>query len=164
MIIVRFGQAIEATEYFALNYHGRCDDTYKSLAEKKIDESETDGGLARILEVLQQIHTLFFHPKLEVDVAYVRLILKLIRQKVRAGCALYFIQVMLSSPPEESRIWGMAEELGAMCCVDLGPKVTRGDSGHGIRGCSVGSAKREVLGSSKVGSSCLSFISKEPRR
>ncbi|KAK7825678.1 hypothetical protein CFP56_032806 [Quercus suber] len=68
------------------------------------------------------------------------------------------------SPPEESRIWGMAEKLGAICCVDLGPTVTRGDSVHGIRGCSVGSAKREVLDSSKVGASCLSFISKEPRR
>ena len=87
---------------------------------KKIDESESDGALKRTLEVLQNIHRLFFHPEIGVDVAYrdVRLILKLIRQKVLAGCALYFEEVMNLGPPEESHIWGMAEELGAMCCVE----------------------------------------------
>jgi RNA polymerase II C-terminal domain phosphatase-like 3/4 len=117
---------IQKYQYFASKFLRRHDDTYKSLAEKKIDESESDGVLKRILEVLQNIHRLFFHPEIGVEVAYrdVRLILKLIRQKVLAGCALYFGEVMNLGPPEESHIWGMAEELGAMCCVELGPAVT----------------------------------------
>ena len=82
---------IQKYQYFACKFLRRHDDTYKSLAEKKIDESESDGALKRTLEVLQNIHRLFFHPEIGVDVAYrdVRLILKLIRQKVLAGCALY---------------------------------------------------------------------------
>ncbi|XP_023902307.1 RNA polymerase II C-terminal domain phosphatase-like 4 [Quercus suber] len=116
---------IQKYEYFASSYWRARDDRYKSLAEKKIDESETNGPLARILDVLQRIHKLFFHPKLEVDLARrdARLALKLIRLKVLGGCVLFFSE-LISGPPEESHIWGMAEELGAMCTVELGPAVT----------------------------------------
>ena len=116
---------IQKYEYFASSYWRARDDRYKSLAEKKIDESETNGPLARILDVLRRIHELFFHPKLEVDLAHrdARLALKLIRLKVLGGCVLFFSE-LISGPPEESHIWGMAEELGAMCTVELGPAVT----------------------------------------
>ncbi|XP_075663331.1 RNA polymerase II C-terminal domain phosphatase-like 4 [Castanea sativa] len=116
---------IQKYEYFASSFWRARDDRYKSLAEKKIDESETNGPLARILDVLRRIHELFFHPKLEVDLAHrdARFALKLIRLQVLGGCVLFFSE-LISGPPEESHIWGMAEELGAMCTVELGPAVT----------------------------------------
>lgn len=103
------------------------DDNYKSFAERKIDENEANGMLARILESLQRVHRQFFHPELEVNLAHAdaRLILQMIRLKVLVGCVLFFsTSWFMGYPPEEVPFWIMAKELGAMCSLELGPAVT----------------------------------------
>ncbi|KAK9995910.1 hypothetical protein SO802_020596 [Lithocarpus litseifolius] len=116
---------IHAYRYFSSR--SARDDNCMSFAERKIDENETNGMLARILEGLQRVHRQFFHPELEVNLAHgdARLILKMIRLKVLAGCVLFFsTSWFMGYSPEEVPFWIMAKELGAMCSLELGTAVT----------------------------------------
>lgn len=86
----------------------------KSLSELKSDESDVDGALATVLEVLKRVHTLFFDP-----------MLKAIRKEVLKGCKVVFTRVFPThSKAENHPIWKMAEQLGATCSTEVDPFVT----------------------------------------
>ncbi|XP_075663332.1 RNA polymerase II C-terminal domain phosphatase-like 4 [Castanea sativa] len=127
---------IHAYRYFSSR--STKDDNYKSFAERKIDENEANGMLARILEGLQRVYRQFLHPELEVNLAHgdARLIFKMIRLKVLAGCVLFFsTSWFMGYPPEEVPFWIMAKELRSN--VQLGTwssSNTYGDVGHGNEG------------------------------
>ncbi|KAK1317816.1 RNA polymerase II C-terminal domain phosphatase-like 4 [Acorus calamus] len=96
--------------------------TRGSLAEAKMDESEPEGILFSILEVLKQAHKMFFD---EAGVALsskdVRQVLKSIRKRILGDCRVAFSRNIMA---ESHRFWRMAEQLGATCCRDVDPSVT----------------------------------------
>ncbi|KAK2984132.1 hypothetical protein RJ640_006285 [Escallonia rubra] len=99
----------------------------KSLSELKSDESEADGALATVLEVLKQIHRMFFDQKLGDNLVErdVRQVLKTVRKEVLKGCKLVFSRVFPTKfQAENHQLWKMAEQLGALCTVELDPSVT----------------------------------------
>ncbi|KAM1025636.1 hypothetical protein ACFX14_038656 [Malus domestica] len=61
----------------------------KSLSELKSDESETEGALAAVLDVLKQIHTTFFH-ELEDNQRDVRKVWKTLKEEPLKGCKRVF--------------------------------------------------------------------------
>ncbi|MCL7026634.1 hypothetical protein MKW94_017191 [Papaver nudicaule] len=86
----------------------------RSLSELKMDESEPDGVLATILEVLKRVHQLFFD-----------LVLKTVGSEVLKGCKLLFTRVWkVGEQAEKQKLWEVAEKLGAICCKDLDSSVT----------------------------------------
>ncbi|RZC55424.1 hypothetical protein C5167_014282 [Papaver somniferum] len=99
----------------------------RSLSELKRDESEPDGALATILEVLKLIHHLFFDLERGDDLMRrdVRQVLKTVRNEVLRGCKLVFSRVWKKGElVEKQRLWVVAEELGAICCKELDASVT----------------------------------------
>ncbi|CAL0320138.1 unnamed protein product [Lupinus luteus] len=94
----------------------------KSLAELKSDESEPDGALAKILEVLKQVHSRFFD-ELQEDLAGrdVRQVLKTVRSEVLSGCVLVFSRIVHSALPSLRK---MSQQMGAICLTELDPSVT----------------------------------------
>ncbi|CAJ2649570.1 unnamed protein product [Trifolium pratense] len=94
----------------------------KSLAETKSDENETDGALAKILEVLKQVHCTFFE-KLQGDLVDrdVRQVLSSVRGEILSGCVIIFSRINHLALPTLKRI---AEQLGATCLTELDPTVT----------------------------------------
>jgi RNA polymerase II C-terminal domain phosphatase-like 3/4 len=101
------------------------DKTTVSLSALNTDEGEITGQLATILKKLQLIHRLFFNPKSEGGLAYrdVRLIIP--RLRVLQRCNLFFKNIFPPDfEPENSRLWMMAEELGAICSKDLCASIT----------------------------------------
>ncbi|KAK3041809.1 hypothetical protein RJ639_000325 [Escallonia herrerae] len=99
----------------------------KSLSELKSDESEADGALATVLEVLKQIHGMFFDQKLGDNLVDrdVRKVLKTVRMEVLKGCKLVFSRVFPTKfQAEKHQLWKMAEQLGALCTTELDPSVT----------------------------------------
>ncbi|MCL7035124.1 hypothetical protein MKW94_027881 [Papaver nudicaule] len=99
----------------------------RSLSELRTDESEPDGALATILEVLKCIHFLFFDPEGDGDLMGrdVRQLLKAVRGEVLNGCKLVFSHVWgMEEKPENQKLWKLAEELGASCCKELDSSVT----------------------------------------
>ncbi|KAI3893907.1 hypothetical protein MKX03_024005 [Papaver bracteatum] len=99
----------------------------RSLSELKRDESEPDGALATILEVLKRIHQLFFDLEQDDDLMRrdVRQVLKTVRSEVLKGCKLVFSRVWkIGEQVENQRLWEVAEELGAICCKELDASVT----------------------------------------
>ncbi|XP_026431161.1 RNA polymerase II C-terminal domain phosphatase-like 4 isoform X2 [Papaver somniferum] len=99
----------------------------RSLSELKRDESEPDGALATILEVLKLIHHLFFDLERGDDLMRrdVRQVLKTVRSEVLRGCQLVFSRVWKKGElVEKQRLWVVAEELGAICCKELDASVT----------------------------------------
>ncbi|PNX94655.1 RNA polymerase II C-terminal domain phosphatase 4-like protein, partial [Trifolium pratense] len=105
---------LDDTEHFGFN----C----KSLAETKSDENETDGALAKILEVLKQVHCTFFE-KLQGDLVDrdVRQVLSSVRGEILSGCVIIFSRINHLALPTLKRI---AEQLGATCLTELDPTVT----------------------------------------
>nr|POE76764.1 rna polymerase ii c-terminal domain phosphatase-like 4 [Quercus suber] len=90
-----------------------------SLSALGTDEGETTGALTTVLQQLKLIHRLFFNPKFEggLQVRDVRDILN--RLRVLQGCTLFFKHIFPSDfRPENSRLWLMAEELGAKISMD----------------------------------------------
>ncbi|XP_057419953.1 RNA polymerase II C-terminal domain phosphatase-like 4 isoform X2 [Lotus japonicus] len=94
----------------------------KSLSESKSDEDETDGALARVLNVLKQVHCTFFD-KLEEDLVDrdVRKVLSSVRSEVLSGCVIVFSRILHSALPALKK---MAERMGATCLTELDPSVT----------------------------------------
>ncbi|XP_030937272.1 RNA polymerase II C-terminal domain phosphatase-like 4 [Quercus lobata] len=90
-----------------------------SLSALGTDEGETTGALTTVLQQLKLIHRLFFNPKFEggLQDRDVRDILN--RLRVLQGCTLSFKHIFPSDfRPENSRLWLMAEELGAKISMD----------------------------------------------
>uniref|UniRef100_A0A7N0UCH3 RNA polymerase II C-terminal domain phosphatase-like n=1 Tax=Kalanchoe fedtschenkoi TaxID=63787 RepID=A0A7N0UCH3_KALFE len=87
------------------------------------DESEHDGILASVLQVLKRIHCDFFDdPSESRDV---RRGLRSLRRGVLEGCEIVFSGVIPRLvQPEAHQLWPLAEELGAKCCREVGPSVT----------------------------------------
>lgn len=52
---------MERYHYFASSYR-QFGFNCESLSERRSDESEADGALVTVLEVLKRIHSLFFNP------------------------------------------------------------------------------------------------------
>ncbi|KAI3854549.1 hypothetical protein MKW92_042081 [Papaver armeniacum] len=99
----------------------------KSLSELMRDESESDGALATILRVLKNIHQLFFDSQCHDDLMErdVRHVLKTVRGEVLNGCKLVFSGIWrIGEKAENQKLWRVAEELGAICCEELGSSVT----------------------------------------
>ncbi|KAL3643306.1 hypothetical protein CASFOL_014121 [Castilleja foliolosa] len=99
----------------------------KSLSELKSDESETEGALATVLKILQQIHSLFFDEERQdkLEDRDVRQVLKTIQKKVLKDCKIVFTRVIPTNfPPEHHSLWKAAEQLGATCSRELDPSVT----------------------------------------
>ncbi|KAF1887457.1 hypothetical protein Lal_00040511 [Lupinus albus] len=94
----------------------------KSLAELKNDENETEGALAKILEVLKQVHRTFFDGLQEDLVGRdVRQVLKSVRKDVLSGCVIVFSRIVHSALPTLQK---MAGQMGATCLAELDPSVT----------------------------------------
>ena len=84
------------------------------------DEGETTGVLATILKKLKLIHRLFFNPKFKGSLAYRDVTMILDRLQVLQGCKLTFEGIFPSGfKPQNSRLWMMAEELGAICSTSV---------------------------------------------
>lgn len=94
----------------------------KSLAETKSDENETDGALAKILEMLKEVHCTFFD-KLQGDLVDrdVRQVLSSVRGEILSGCVIIFSRINHGALPTLKRI---AEQMGATCLMQLDPTVT----------------------------------------
>ncbi|WCJ29131.1 RNA polymerase II C-terminal domain phosphatase-like 4 [Euphorbia peplus] len=98
----------------------------KSLSELKSDESDSDGALARVLQVLRKIHHMFFDELVDsLDGRDVREVLKIVRKDVLNGCRLVFTRVFPTQfPADNHHLWKMAEQLGASCSKELDESVT----------------------------------------
>ncbi|XP_062221346.1 RNA polymerase II C-terminal domain phosphatase-like 4 [Phragmites australis] len=92
-----------------------------SLAEQRRDEREHDGSLAVVLSVLKRVHRGFF----DGHCSDVREVIRSVRREVLRGCTVAFSRLMpLEDFAEDSPMWTLAEKLGAVCEVDVGPTVT----------------------------------------
>ncbi|KAJ9554100.1 hypothetical protein OSB04_018145 [Centaurea solstitialis] len=99
----------------------------KSLSELRSDESEDDGALATILNVLKRVHSMFFDPELGDDFAGrdARQMLQAVRREVLKGCKIVFSRVFPTKfQAEIHQLWVMAERLGATCSTEVDPSVT----------------------------------------
>ncbi|KAK1425654.1 hypothetical protein QVD17_21009 [Tagetes erecta] len=117
---------MEKYNYFASSYIN-LPYKYKSLSELKYDESESEGTLAIVLQVLKRIHNLFFDPELGDNFAGrdVRQVLMAVRGEILKGCKIAFSCTFLPKSPEQNhRLWNMAEQMGAMCVKEVDPSVT----------------------------------------
>ncbi|CAK8534643.1 unnamed protein product [Lathyrus sativus] len=92
---------------------------YKSLAALRIDESEADGALAKLLKVLRRIHCAFFEEDL-VD-RDVRQVLSSLRSEILSGCVIVLSRALRRELPKLKKI---AKKLGATCLNKLEPNVT----------------------------------------
>ncbi|KAL2318691.1 hypothetical protein Fmac_032567 [Flemingia macrophylla] len=94
----------------------------KSLAELKSDENETDGALAKILQVLKQVHCIYFDKDQEdlVD-RDVRQVLSTVRSEVLSGCVILFSRICHGALPSLQK---MAEQMGATCLTEIDSSVT----------------------------------------
>ncbi|KAI3974015.1 hypothetical protein MKX01_030591 [Papaver californicum] len=95
----------------------------KSLSELKRDESESNGALVTILQVLKRIHQLFFDLECHDDLMGrdVGQVLKTVRREVLKGCKLVW---QIGEKAENHKLWMVAEELGAIFCEELDSSVT----------------------------------------
>lgn len=91
----------------------------------KSDESETNGALARVLELLRRVYNMYFIEEEE----NVRESLRMIRTQVLKGCKIVFSSCVF--PPrskmleaEGHHLWKMAEALGATCATEVDLSVT----------------------------------------
>ncbi|KAI3928759.1 hypothetical protein MKW98_024360 [Papaver atlanticum] len=89
----------------------------KSLSEVKRDESESDGALATILQVLKRIHQLFFDSECHDD--------------LMGGDGRHVLKRFaengvwrIGEKAENQKLWRVAEELGAICFEELDSSVT----------------------------------------
>lgn len=99
----------------------------RSLSEMKKDESESDGALSTILNVLKRAHQMFFDPDLQTDLASrdVREVLRYIQREILQGCKIVFSRVFPSKThAADQQIWKMAQQLGAVCSTEVDASVT----------------------------------------
>ncbi|XP_065877752.1 RNA polymerase II C-terminal domain phosphatase-like 4 [Euphorbia lathyris] len=98
----------------------------KSLSELKSDESDSDGALASVLNVLRKIHHMFFDELVDnLDGRDVRQVLRTVRKDVLNGCKLIFSRVFPTQfQADNHHLWKMAEQLGASCSKELDTSVT----------------------------------------
>ncbi|KAJ1281438.1 hypothetical protein BS78_04G305600 [Paspalum vaginatum] len=114
--------------YFASECR-RFDYQIESLAERGLDEREHDGALAVVLDVLNRVHKGFFDSVHEHDghCADVRAVIREVRGQVLRGCTVVFsLSESLDELEyeEDSPIWDLAEELGAVCELDVDETTT----------------------------------------
>uniref|UniRef100_A0A7N2MMQ7 protein-serine/threonine phosphatase n=1 Tax=Quercus lobata TaxID=97700 RepID=A0A7N2MMQ7_QUELO len=122
-----------------------------SLSAMNNDEGETTGVLATILKKLKLIHRLFFNPKFKGSLAYRDVTMILDRLQVLQGCKLTFEGIFPSGfKPQNSRLWMMAEELGAICSTSVFTSWTRDHFGSHRGGVSRGGAGQNDFGSSSL--------------
>lgn len=117
---------MERYHYFVSSYR-QFGFNCKSLSELRSDESEPDGALVTVLEVLKRIHSMFFNPEHGDNLAKqdVRQVLKIIKKEVLKGCRVVFSRVFPTKFHAESHhLWKMAEQLGATCSTEIDPSVT----------------------------------------
>ncbi|KAK9942850.1 hypothetical protein M0R45_008496 [Rubus argutus] len=100
--------------------------TCESLSEMKTDESEPEGALANVLDLLKRIHKIFFYELggnlIDRDV---RQVLKTVRKEVLKGCKVVFSRIIPSKVPADNHhLWKMAEQLGAICSTEVDSSVT----------------------------------------
>ncbi|GJZ52062.1 RNA polymerase II C-terminal domain phosphatase-like protein 4 [Tanacetum coccineum] len=101
---------------------------FASLSELKSDESESDGALATVLQVLKKIHNMFFDPDLGENFAGrdVRQMLGTVRSEILKGCKIGFQNV--SSYRFYCRniinLWEDGERTGTTCAKEVDPSVT----------------------------------------
>ncbi|KAK1365235.1 Protein-serine/threonine phosphatase [Heracleum sosnowskyi] len=117
---------MERYHYFVSSYR-QFGFNCKSRSELKCDESEDDGALATVLEVLKRVHSIFFDTEQGADLTKkdVRQVLKTVRKEVLKGCRLVFTRVFPAKFHAESHhLWKMAEQLGATCSTEMDPSVT----------------------------------------
>uniref|UniRef100_J3LHZ9 RNA polymerase II C-terminal domain phosphatase-like n=2 Tax=Oryza brachyantha TaxID=4533 RepID=J3LHZ9_ORYBR len=113
--------------YFASDCRRYGSKAAQSLAERRLDESESDGALAVTLRVLRQVHYCFFSGSVCCgSFSDVRELIRQMRREVLRGCTVVFTGVI---PPEVVQpschdMWRKAEQLGATCSDDVGPEVT----------------------------------------
>ncbi|KAJ3676471.1 hypothetical protein LUZ60_003883 [Juncus effusus] len=99
----------------------------KSYSERNEDESESDGALASILNVLKRAHSLFFDPGSGSNFSErdARQVLQSLRKETLHGCKIVFSGfVPLNERAEEQYIWKLAEEMGATCSCEVDSSVT----------------------------------------
>ncbi|PRQ21033.1 putative protein-serine/threonine phosphatase [Rosa chinensis] len=94
--------------------------TGESLSELKSDESEPEGALANVLDLLKRIHKFFFY---ELGG---NLIDRDVRQEVLKGCKVVFSRIIPSKVQADTyhHLWKMAEQLGAICSTEVDSSVT----------------------------------------
>ncbi|PRQ21016.1 putative protein-serine/threonine phosphatase [Rosa chinensis] len=100
--------------------------TCESLLELKSDESEPEGALANVLDLLKRIHKIFFYELggnlIDRDV---RQVLKTVRKEVLKGCKVVFSRLIPSKVlADNHHLWKMAEQLGAICSTEVDSSVT----------------------------------------
>ncbi|PRQ51721.1 putative protein-serine/threonine phosphatase [Rosa chinensis] len=86
--------------------------TCESLSELKSDESEPEGALANVLDLLKRIHKIFFY-ELGGNLLYrdVRQVLKTVRKEVLKGCKVVFSRIIPSKVQADNHHpWKMAEQ------------------------------------------------------
>lgn len=101
--------------------------TNTSLSVLKKDESESDGALATVLNVLRRAHEMFFDERLKTQLSSrdVRHMLRNIRNETLKGCNIIFSRVFPSTTEAEDQpIWKMAQRMGAVCRKEKGSEVT----------------------------------------
>ncbi|WVZ73300.1 hypothetical protein U9M48_021625 [Paspalum notatum var. saurae] len=116
--------------YFASECR-KFDYQIESLAERGLDEREHDGALAVVLDVLNRVHKGFFDSVHDHDghCADVRAVIKEVRSQVLRGCTVVFsLSESLDEDElayeEDSPIWDLADELGAVCELDVDDTIT----------------------------------------
>ncbi|XP_044464896.1 RNA polymerase II C-terminal domain phosphatase-like 4 isoform X3 [Mangifera indica] len=116
---------MERYHFFASSCH-QFGYNCKSLSELKSDESEPDGALASVLQVLKRVHNMFFDEfGDDVTGKDVRQVLKTIRKEVLKDCKIVFSRVFpIRFPAEHHHLWKMAEQLGATCLTEHDSTVT----------------------------------------
>ncbi|XP_031473757.1 RNA polymerase II C-terminal domain phosphatase-like 4 isoform X1 [Nymphaea colorata] len=116
---------MERYHFFASSCH-QYGFNNKSLTELMRDESESEGALATILNVLKRVHAKFFDPGLEdYTDRDVREVLKAIRKDILKGCKIMFSRVHPTRCPADTQpLWKMAENLGAACSTEIDSSIT----------------------------------------
>eukprot|EP00249_Psilotum_nudum_P013762 c24495_g1_i1 orf=821-2596(-) len=105
-----------------------------SLAEAGKDESEEDGTLANMLNILQSVHKGFFSEATlgedqTVDSFHdrdVREVIRSLRSRVLSSCKIIFSRIFPTALPcpEAHPLWQLARDLGAVCTSTLDSSVT----------------------------------------
>ncbi|CAN6439786.1 unnamed protein product [Victoria cruziana] len=116
---------MERYHFFASSCH-QYGFNNKSLTELMRDESESEGTLATILNVLKRVHAKFFDPGLgDYTDKDVREVLREIRKDILKGCKIMFSRVHPTRCPADTQpLWKMAENLGATCSAEIDSSVT----------------------------------------
>ncbi|XP_062028439.1 RNA polymerase II C-terminal domain phosphatase-like 4 [Rosa rugosa] len=129
--------------------------TCESLSELKSDESEPEGALANVLDLLKRIHKIFFYELggnlIDRDV---RQVLKTVRKEVLKGCKVVFSRIIPSKVQADNHLlWKMAEQLGAICSTEVDSSVTHVvalDAGTEKSHWAVNQNSKQVFGPSSV--------------